>query len=449
MTIYYDNALSAVIEAVIHAGGYSAIVSGDLGFLRDAAGVITAVIINDHASLDISALEASIAALEAYVDKTYPVARPAELLDTELADPAAYRRLTVLLNKQPPIDVLLINRRMVGSDWLSPVRDSVEPSVPIVAFCSLKGGVGRSTALSVAARHLSQAGLRVLAVDLDLEAPGLGSMLLPKENRPTFGTLDFYVERGPSAFSELDFAALIEASPYFEDGAPVYVAPAFGLNTFSSPENVLGKLSLAYLDDVAPDGAPISFLERTRKLISGLLAVRTFDVVLVDSRAGLHETAATSMLGIGADVLLFGSYQPQTFEGYLPLLAHVEKMIPNSSRLLPRLRMVHAKAEIGNAEEVESFRDAAHAMFSQTVYDLPEQTVDAFELGEATWFNVSDPDGPHYPWIIEENTRFRLFDPRSQKHQLDASVIGESFNDFLVNLSRNIEARMEVSGGAA
>ena len=43
----------------------------------------------------------------------------------------------------------------------------------IVTFYSYKGGVGRTMALANIAILLSQMNLRVLAVDWDLEAPGL------------------------------------------------------------------------------------------------------------------------------------------------------------------------------------------------------------------------------------------------------------------------------------
>lgn len=49
---------------------------------------------------------------------------------------------------------------------------------PVVAtFYSLRGGVGRTTALAQTAFALSELGLSVLCIDMDLEAPGLATML--------------------------------------------------------------------------------------------------------------------------------------------------------------------------------------------------------------------------------------------------------------------------------
>ena len=52
---------------------------------------------------------------------------------------------------------------------------SLEPPV-IATFYSLRGGVGRSTALAQTAHVLAELGLSVLCIDMDLEAPGLANL---------------------------------------------------------------------------------------------------------------------------------------------------------------------------------------------------------------------------------------------------------------------------------
>ena len=57
----------------------------------------------------------------------------------------------------------------------SDLDEDLEP--PIVAtFYSLRGGVGRSTALAYTARIIARRGRTVLCVDMDLEAPGLAAL---------------------------------------------------------------------------------------------------------------------------------------------------------------------------------------------------------------------------------------------------------------------------------
>ncbi|MBK9647584.1 MAG: P-loop NTPase [Deltaproteobacteria bacterium] len=59
----------------------------------------------------------------------------------------------------------------------------------VVAFYSFKGGVGRSTLVGIMAWQLARLGKRVVCVDLDVEAPGLGSL--------------FNVQGGPSVLDHL------------------------------------------------------------------------------------------------------------------------------------------------------------------------------------------------------------------------------------------------------
>ena len=53
------------------------------------------------------------------------------------------------------------------------------------AFYTYKGGTGRSLLLANTAHHLARLGKRVVAVDFDLEAPGLHYKLNLPARRPT------------------------------------------------------------------------------------------------------------------------------------------------------------------------------------------------------------------------------------------------------------------------
>ena len=77
--------------------------------------------------------------------------------------------------------VWVVDRLTTEANWARIAPETT--GVPRVVFFSIKGGVGRSTALAATAWHLAQAGKRVLVLDLDLESPGLSSALLPPERR--------------------------------------------------------------------------------------------------------------------------------------------------------------------------------------------------------------------------------------------------------------------------
>jgi cellulose biosynthesis protein BcsQ len=435
------------VELAVTVVGQEPVASGAISFLRDAAGVITAV---ERVALpaDIrERLHRELAMMGSYVDAGSPLVSPDEVYDPSLASDDAYRNVSVVIETSR-VSISLADRRIVGADWMSEPKAFDVGFPPIYTFASLKGGVGRSTALTIVANELALDGIRVLAIDLDLEAPGLGSLLLPPENRPKFGTLDFFVERGPSRFEGTDFLDMMEASPVIEGGAPVYVAPAIGTVSIANPQNVLGKLSRSYTEDLSAEGNMLTFLDRTRELIVGLTNARSFDVVLVDARAGLHETVAASVLGLGADVLLFGTHQPQTFEGYLPLFAHLSYALRDKNEILARLRMVHGKADLTNSAETEGFRDKAHSLFSRTLYGHPAQSLEEFQSGLPDWFNADDPDGPHYPWTIGESSAHRLFDPVGSPGQLDRVAYIDGFDGLLSNFRTSLAARLGYSNGS-
>ena len=141
----------------------------------------------------------------------------------------------------------LIDRRIVGAGWLE-APDETEKRPPRVVFASLKGGVGRSTALAVAAADFARQGKNVLVVDLDPEAPGIGDLLLDEERTPDFGVVDFLVENGIGGVPDLLLDSFVGVSHLTTGGGGrVHVAPALGLKASTSPENVLPNwLKLTY-----------------------------------------------------------------------------------------------------------------------------------------------------------------------------------------------------------
>ena len=86
----------------------------------------------------------------------------------------------------------LLDRQIVGQDWLRP-ESQPENGIPRAVFFGIKGGVGRSTALTMLAYKLAQEGKRILLLDFDLESPGLSGLLLPPERLAHFGIVDWFV----------------------------------------------------------------------------------------------------------------------------------------------------------------------------------------------------------------------------------------------------------------
>jgi hypothetical protein len=325
------------------------------------------------------------------------------------------------------VDIRLIDRRIVGTDWM--MRPVLKPgSIPRIAFISIKGGVGRSTALSIAATHLAHAGLRVLAVDLDLEAPGLGATLLKPEELPTYGVVDWLVENGISGIDGTFRADCIGKSSLL-DG--ISVVPAFGSQTMTHPADALAKIARASLEDVR-DGTPLPVRDQLQEMLESFEAMEDYDVVLIDGRAGLHETTAAPVLGLGAKVLLFGINEPQTFQGYAFLLSHIRERVPGGQNWEENAWFVQAKADPGDAEVAqERFND---------LWSIDEgPLVQPEKLGpddlELVWADSDTPTPRPKDLVpvlrILNDERYRSFNPIENSVQLDERLVRSTFGELL------------------
>jgi Mrp family chromosome partitioning ATPase len=433
--IRYDDALPTFVALVADTLGPDAL-QRHL-FLRDASGRLTLILRGDEDSEESLARLVSAAreALEPYVDSLV-AATPEQLFDPSLAgsELGYWERFTNGLSAR------VFERWLVGQDWQTPPQPGIPGAPPVVVFASHKGGVGRSTALAVAAADFAARGYDVLVLDLDLEAPGIGAMLLPDDRKPAYGALDFFVENGLRSLSEDRefFAEIYGVSPLTRGGGLVHVVPAVGGRSEAHPQNVIGKIARAYLEKATAE-QPKSFLDQTRDLIAELVDRHTYDVVLVDARAGLHETTATSILGLGADILLFGVDTPQTFEGYRFLLAYLARFIvPDGDddwRL--RLRLVHAKASADPARWT-AFNDRAFDVFGAHLYDQDPDDLGAEESATSFSFGLDAPEAPHCAWRILDDSNFVDFNPLARPELLADSMHARTFGPFLDALRERV-----------
>ncbi|WP_197040935.1 KGGVGR-motif variant AAA ATPase [Chondromyces apiculatus] len=309
-----------------------------------------------------------------------------------------------------PDNVLLLEREITGLDWMRaplPVPDSSEGEAPRMTFFGLKGGVGRSTALTLVARALARAGSRVLVFDLDLESPGLGPLLLPRARAPRFGIVDYLVEEAVGQDDEELLANMVATSPLVLDAAgEVLVVPAGG-----AEGHYLAKLGRAYQPSASKDGVH-ELAERIDALITGLARREHADVVLIDSRAGLHDLAAFAVTRLRAQSLLFGVATEQTFHGYR-LLFEDWRSHPQLASFRDNLRMVAALVpETGRPEYMKRFVESSHEIFLETLYEEASER-DSDDV-EPFNFDVHDETAPHHPLTIFWNRALQEFDPVSR-----------------------------------
>jgi Mrp family chromosome partitioning ATPase len=338
-------------------------------------------------------------------------------------------------------EIRLIDRRIVGAGWLDAPSEKVG-SPPRIVFASVKGGVGRSTAIAIAAADLARRNKNVLVVDLDLEAPGLGNLLLNDQRVPSLGTIDFLVENGIDPINASDLESFIGVSELTTaEGGRVDVLPAFGSLATKNPENVLSKMARAMIEDIEPDGTAVPVVTQIATMIEKFSVRRQYDVILIDSRAGLAELTAPAILGLGASILLFGTAQKQTIEGYrvllsaLGLLAQRDKAFGREASWRQMLKAVHAKASL-DPTSAARHRDDLYDIFSEYLYDEEDS-------GEASLqpftFHIDDPSAPHWPLIIPFNPSFADFDSAKNFNQLTQSFYEQTYRSFMNGIDSLIE----------
>lgn len=433
MITRFDDGLPRLCEFISEEFGAELLLRSAI--LRDAGGRLSIVLPERKAESELERLALKLSgALGAYarpdgaiLDSEYPGAQG--LLDE------AGRRPTTTVGS---FSVKLLDRRIVGSDWLRPPA-AARGKAPRIVFASLKGGVGRSTALCVVAAHLSRKGRRVLTIDFDLEAPGIGSMLLDVHELPEFGMLDYLVEAGLSNIDDEFITELTGDSFLGAAGARVSVIPAIGRRTLEHPENALAKIARAYLEVPQENDPPKTITDQLADLLARYDSLGAYDVVLIDGRSGLHETTASLVLGIGAEVLLFGLDQPQTYQGYRLLMGQLSQYRADASDdWRDRISFVHAKA----ADSVEARDDAASKfqallnplMLRPQVEGLPKErlTENDFDLDWQDTAEVPEEDLLEGQVLyVLEDTRYRQFDPVADRKMLDARSYSSTFSSLL------------------
>lgn len=289
-------------------------------------------------------------------------------------------------------EIRMVERQLIGSDWWrGPIPEPADP--PRLVFYGVKGGVGRSTALAVTAWHLAKAGRRVLVVDMDLESPGVSSLLLPAERTPRFGVVDWLVESAVGQDDRKLIDDMLAPSPLAADSSgEIWVAPAGGRQMAS----YAAKLARAYLTVSTPNQGELPFAERLDRMVHALVDFKPADVVLLDSRAGLHEIAAATITHLGAQTLLFAVGNEQTFGAYDVLFRELCRSPKKAQYLREGLKLVSALVPSQDrAGYLKGLLDRAYRLFQDNLYDeVPAGEIDGFN------FDLEDPAAPHYPLTV-------------------------------------------------
>jgi len=205
-----------------------------------------------------------------------------------------------------------------------------------VVFYSVRGGVGRSTSLSLVALELARRGHRVAAVDFDLESPGLDVLLTrdraDSQERASQGVVDFLDARTRGEAFNLEDIIL-----------PLELPGDYTGRLFLMPAGRCDDEYLAALDrlDLKQMYERSGLLNPVRQLRAELEERLDPDIVLVDSRTGYSDAALVSLFDLADAAVIV----------MVPDLQNVERLAPVLQRLVqaeskPQLLLVANKCQL-------------------------------------------------------------------------------------------------------
>ncbi len=303
----------------------------------------------------------------------------------------------------------IADRHRTRGAWL---RDMTEPlwpwtsergkSPPILVFYSFKGGVGRSTTLASFAIQRARAGERVVVIDFDLDAPGVGVLLAADKSGMTasWGVLDYLLERPNDTVDLRSYYHACRQSAVTQSGE-ILVFPAGRLNG-----DYLGKL--ARVDFEIPvgntSGPLVQLLHQVRDELRP-------DWILLDTRTGLSESSGMLLGGLAHLHVLFGTSSEQSWQGLQIIIDRLgadrvrEDKHQLECLLVQSLVPQDTKASKSAAA---GFANRARDEFSDHYYAVDPENPEEDNL----WYirDMEDDDAPHVPVAISYEPKLAHFD---------------------------------------
>lgn len=262
------------------------------------------------------------------------------------------------------------------------------PPGKIVTFYSYKGGTGRSMALANVAWILASNGLRVLAIDWDLEAPGLHRYLHPFLDDPELasssGIVDYLADVTVAARHA---ATAARTEPGSTTGGEPWWRAWTNLRRYSHSIDwefpgvgtidlvPAGRQGMGYAERVSS----FSWTDFYEKLGGGVLLEalkrelrRDYDYVLIDSRTGVSDTAGICTVQMPDDLVVCFTLNQQSTKGAAAVAdsAWTQRLKPTGE---PGLRIwpVPTRIEHAEKEKLEAAMAAAYTTFQRYLMHLP------------------------------------------------------------------------------
>ncbi|MEV4146828.1 CATRA system-associated protein [Amycolatopsis sp. NPDC049691] len=207
----------------------------------------------------------------------------------------------------------------------------------IFTFYSYKGGVGRSFTLANIAVLLARWGHRVLCLDWDLEAPGLGDYFRPRlPARPRGGVVDLIDDFRRGRFEPEAYVQRLEGVGVLDFLAAGTEEPGY-----------VGQVQAIEWDDLYDEGFG-EYLEKCRDQW-----VTRYDYVLIDSRTGISDIGGICTAHLPDHLVLLFTANRQSITGAMDAARRADA----ARNLLPfdraRLTVLPVLSRFDNREEYD------------------------------------------------------------------------------------------------
>jgi hypothetical protein len=352
-------------------------------------------------------------------------------------------RQTAYPAKLDSFKVRVIERQVKEKAWAQTPIQLGQTNCRVVLF-GVKGGVGRSSALLALSWQLALKGSKVLVMDMDFESPGVSSSMLRGEDRPNYGLIDWFAanaldqNKGQELIDSEAFVARSSLNYKFthHTQGEIYVAPAYGKYT----QDYVGKLGRLYQDTNFGNKPGQGYCGRIVSLITALETHFQPDVVLIDSRAGIDDTASVLITQLGAHCFLLATSSEQTWDAYRLLFSHWQRkadLVAGGEDFRSYLKVVSALTPAENTApgNFQNLCERSYDLFLEHLYEAQEvNTFDGFT------FESNDKEAPHWPVRIFWNDALRNFDPLRFPSQLEDHTF-KVFDEFLLSVEKNLEVR--------
>lgn len=295
----------------------------------------------------------------------------------------------------------------------------------IVTFYSYKGGTGRSMALANVGWILASAGFKVIALDWDLEAPGLHRyfhpFLLDPEISASEGVIDIVTEFATGAMSKqasanpdwfLPFADVTRYAqslrwPHFSKPGRLDYIPA-GRQDAGYPVRVNSFHWKRFYEEL---GGGV-FLEALKRSLRS-----EYDFTLIDSRTGVSDTSGICTVQMPDNMVVCFTMNSQSIQGAgaVARSAFEQRSRSGSSRPL-RVWPLPCRIELAERSKLEAARERARAVLTPVMKHITVNEQDDYFANRQILYE------PFYAY--EEVLAAFVESDTESSHSMMASMVG-------------------------